>query len=88
MRIRPTAAFKRAYKKKVRTRPQVSSELETALTLFRDNPFDLRLETHKLHGRLQGFWSFSVAKDLRVVFLFEGDDSVAFLDFGTHDEVY
>jgi len=28
--------------------------------LFRENPFDARLHTHKLKGELSGTWSYSV----------------------------
>lgn len=53
------------------------------------NPFDARLRTHKLSGRLKDAWAFSVEEDVRVVFTFEENRSKAlFFDIGTHDEVY
>ena len=61
--------------------------LRAALRRFSINPRDPLLRTHKLKGELAGYWAFSVADDLRVVFRWEGE--VAFLvGLGSHDEVY
>jgi mRNA-degrading endonuclease YafQ of YafQ-DinJ toxin-antitoxin module len=61
--------------------------LRASLRRFALNPRDLLLHTHKLKGELQGYWSFSVDEDLRVLFRWEGE--VAFLvNLGSHDEVY
>ena len=54
----------------------------------RSNPFDPKLRTHKLSGKLKDLWSFSVEFDLRVVFQFVDDQQAYFIDMGTHKEVY
>ena len=54
---------------------------------FIENPYDARLKTHKLRGRLADRTSFSVNYSIRVVFKFITTDKVVFLDIGTH-EVY
>jgi len=60
--------------------------LRAALRRFSINPRDPLLRTHKRKGELAGYWAFSVADDLRVVFRWEGE--VAFLvGLGSHDEV-
>jgi mRNA-degrading endonuclease YafQ of YafQ-DinJ toxin-antitoxin module len=41
--------------------------------LFKSNPFDPKLKTHRLSGKLKDLWSFSIEYDLRVVFYFAGD---------------
>jgi mRNA-degrading endonuclease YafQ of YafQ-DinJ toxin-antitoxin module len=46
------------------------------------------LKTHKLSGKLQEFWSFSVDYDERVLFYFMEDGKAVFVDIGSHDEVY
>ncbi|HAJ44609.1 hypothetical protein A3K33_02970 [Candidatus Azambacteria bacterium RIFOXYC1_FULL_41_20] len=56
---------------------------ETKEQIFRKNPFDQRLKTHKLHGKLKNLWSFSVGNRSRVIFEFDGLD-VIFLDIGNH----
>lgn len=55
--------------------------------IFRKNPFDLRLHTHKLKGELLGTWSYSVNYEFRVLFRFITDDEVLYYDIGTH-EIY
>ena len=57
---------------------------ERCENIFRANPFDRRLKSHKLHGKMQGLWSFSVDRRYRILFEFDGDD-VIFLDIGDHD---
>lgn len=52
--------------------------------LFKKDPSDPRLKTHKLHGKLKNQWSFSVDNMYRVLFEFDGSD-VIFLDIGDHD---
>ncbi len=52
---------------------------------FRKNPFDPKLKTHKLGGKLKEFWSFSIAYKYRIVFEFTGADKITFHDIGTHD---
>ena len=60
------------------------------MELFINDPFDSKLKTHKLSGKLKGLWSFSIEYDLRVVFFFTNDKTkkAVFVDIGTHDEVY
>ena len=36
--------------------------------IFRRNPFDSRLKTHKLSGRLRDLWSFSIDYNYRIIF--------------------
>jgi hypothetical protein len=55
---------------------------------FKENPFDPRLRTHKIHrlsaryGRT--IYAVDIENDLRAVFFIEGD-SVITVDIGTHD---
>jgi proteic killer suppression protein len=61
--------------------------LRAALRRFAADPHDALLRTHKLKGDLADYWAFTVDRDLRVLFRWEGD--VAFLvSLGSHDEVY
>lgn len=53
--------------------------------IFRNNPFDPRLKTHKLHGELNIYWSFSVDYNYRIIFRFIGDNTVRFYSVGNHD---
>ncbi len=80
MKIRFSARFKRHYKK---LPLEVKLKAEQRENLFRANPFNVQLNTHKLHGKLKNQWSFSVDNTHRVLFEFDGSD-VIFLDVGDH----
>lgn len=81
-------SFKRAFKKKIKGRPELEEIFYEKLQIFIDNPFDLRLKTHKLSGKLKDMWSFSINYQIRVVFTFVNSDIAIFEDFGTHNSVY
>ncbi len=74
--------FLRLYKKL----PEVIQELaKNKEIIFRQNPYDPRLKTHKLHGLLAGLWSFYVNYEYRVVFEFVNQHTVRFYSIGNHD---
>ncbi len=78
MKIIYSTQFARKYKKLPK---EVKAAAEKAEVLFRKNPFNPELETHKLHGRLSLFWAFSINSDYRIIFEFGGDrDMVYFHD--------
>ncbi len=52
---------------------------------FRDDAFDARLKTHKLKGVLEGYWSYSVNYQYRILFRFLNPSEVLYYDIGTHD---
>ena len=54
-------------------------------TIFRNNPFDLRLKTHKLHGAMKDYWAFSISYYYRIGFTFVDSGHVRFHAVGTHD---
>jgi mRNA-degrading endonuclease YafQ of YafQ-DinJ toxin-antitoxin module len=82
--VRVSSAFRRRAKKL--DEPQASM-LRAALRRFGADPRDPLLRTHKLKGELADYWAFSVDRDLRVLFRWEGE--VAFLvSLGSHDELY
>jgi len=51
---------------------------------FRKSPFAPQLHTHKLHGRFQGYWAYSVDFHYRVIFIFEDEHTVTYYDIGPH----
>lgn len=75
--------FARQYKKLPRP---IKDRAEEKEKLFRANPFDPRLKTHKLHGELSEFWSFSITREYRIIFDFTDHNKTArFYMVGTHD---
>jgi mRNA-degrading endonuclease YafQ of YafQ-DinJ toxin-antitoxin module len=63
-----TPHFKKAYKKLVRKNPDCAFDILNSLLHFTANPFDSRLETHKLSGDKKDLWSFTVQYDMRIIF--------------------
>ncbi len=81
-------SFTKAFKKKIKSNKSLYSQFQEKLDIFKENPFDPRLKTHKLTGKLKDLYSFSISHDLRIIFFFFGNDKVVFVDVGTYDEVY
>ena len=85
--------FLRAFKRLMRKRPDLRKEVEGALRLLVQDPFDPQLETHKLKGKLSGSCACKVGYDLRIVFDFvksenQKEDEIFLIEIGTHEEVY
>jgi len=80
--------FKRSYRKRIRKNEMLRKKFWERLELFLSSPFAPQLRTHKLSGKLEGQWAFSVDEDYRVVFEFIGEDRALLIDIGSHDEVY
>ena len=74
--------FARMYAKLPRRTKNAAEEKEK---IFRKDPFDPQLKTHKLAGRMRGYWAFSVDYRYRILFSFEGEGLVRFHTVGTHD---
>jgi len=89
MEVAFSNSFKKAFEKSIQ-----SSDIETYfwinLKVFVNDPFDIRLRTHKLSGKLKNLWSFSIGYETRVVFYFTKDKpkKAIFVDIGTHNQVY
>ncbi|MEK7165163.1 MAG: type II toxin-antitoxin system mRNA interferase toxin, RelE/StbE family [Patescibacteria group bacterium] len=82
MQIIYTPKFRREYKKLPDKIKDIAEQNEK---LFRDNPFNPALDTHKLHGRLKEFWSFSVGSKYRIIFEFTNRNTAYFHSTGNHD---
>ena len=67
MRIYYLPKFAKQYKKLPLA---IKIQAEKKEKIFRKNPFDKSLKTHKLKGELEGFWSFSVNYSYRIIFDF------------------
>ena len=70
------------YKKKLSEKKL--DKLRERLIIFKDNPFNPCLKTHKLKGNLKNYWSFSVNYSDRILFRFIDSETVFFIDVGDH----
>lgn len=62
--------------------------IQERIKLFQQNPQDTRLKNHALTKRLKGKYSFSITSDIRIIYVWVGENTVRFLAVGTHNQVY
>ena len=86
MNIETSPRFRRSFGK-VSDRIQKKA-IERVRIFATSDGRDPRLGTHKLHGKQDSEWSFSVDYSYRITFIFSDNGSVLLLDIGTHDELY
>lgn len=72
------------FKKKAQKYRHLRKKILRRIAIFKKDPFDKRLGAHKLSGRLKSYWSFSVDYRVRILFEFIDEESVGFIDIGTH----
>ena len=82
MIIRYKPSFVREFKK---LPIELQEEALERIDLFKDVENHKKLKVHKLKGRLEDFYSFSVTYSHRIVFSYESKDEVVFLAVGDHD---
>jgi len=79
--------YSSSFKKSIKKYSSYRNKIEKTIDKFMKNPFEPSLKTHKLTGKLSNYWSFSVDYHIRILFEFLTDESVGFIDIGTH-EIY
>lgn len=84
MSIYYSSKFAKEYKKLPNKIKTLAEEKEA---IFRKDPFDPKLKTHKLSEKLKQYHSFSVDYQYRIIFEFAGKDAIWFHSIGTH-EIY
>ena len=82
MEIELSSRFKKSFRK---LHPRTRKKAIEKVAAFKVNPFEPRLDTHKLHGEKKEEWSFSVDYSYRISFIFLEDGKILFTDIGTHD---
>ncbi len=81
-RIEYSTNFVKQFKKLT---PQMQKQAIKAEKLFKKEPFSPQLKTHKLTGRLEDLWAFSINYKDRIIFEFMGKGKVLFYKIGSHD---
>lgn len=82
MEIKYSPKFIRQFKKLSKEIKVSALECEK---MFRQNPFDPKLKTHKLHGTMQEYWAFSISYNYRIGFTFADTNLIYFHAIGSHD---
>lgn len=81
-RILYSSHFRRKFKK---LDAGLAREVTESEKLFREDCFHSSLDTHKLAGKLRGFFSFSITRKYRILFQFLSANEVYFVDVDDHD---
>ena len=79
--------FEKNFKKRIAPHAALTDLFVDRLTLFMAGHRQYPLADHALTGSLKGKRAFSIANDIRVIYL-ETPDEYLFLDIGTHAQVY
>jgi len=83
MKIIYSSKFAREYKKLPNNIKDIAEQQEV---IFREDPFNPKLKTHKLKGKLSGFLSFSIGYKYRIIFEFTKNRNVVYFhSVGDHD---
>jgi mRNA-degrading endonuclease RelE of RelBE toxin-antitoxin system len=78
--------YSKKFLKSLRKLPnRIIESAEEKEIIFKEDPFDVRLNTHKLSGRDKGCLAFWINDSYRIKFLFLPDGEVLFLNIGTHN---
>ncbi len=88
MNIQRHARFKKHFQQRIAPSPNLVARFYERVTLFVAQPSHPLLNNHALVGKQQGYRSFSITGDIRVVYYEVGDDTIVFADVGTHNQVY
>ena len=81
-KVRISPLFEKNYKK---LPIKIKGKAKRKEKIFRENPFDHRLKTHKLSGKERECWAFWIDYSYRIKFIFLNNKEVLFLDIGLHN---
>lgn len=85
--IKRNKTFEKHFKKRISPNNKLVSQFEERLKLFLLGIRDYPLNDHSLLGILTGKRAYSVAGDIRVVYI-ETKEAYIFIDIGSHNQVY
>lgn len=64
---------------------QLKLEIVEKEKIFFKNPFNPKLKTHKLTGKLNSLWAYSIDRKHRIIFEFVEKNTIQLHSVGTHD---
>lgn len=88
IKVSQAGSYNRMYSDLIKSEPELKEQILTAITRFRKNHHDTRLDNHFLTKNLDGYWAFSITNDIRIIYERLSKNTVRFLAIGTHKDVY
>lgn len=88
--VQRTKGFEKSF---LKLQPKWRRKFIKKLELFLEDELHPILKTHELKGNQKGYWSFSVAHDIRAIYRREIANGkmviiFTFIDIGSHSKVY
>lgn len=80
--------FKKVYSKRIKGNKKLVNRVSERLQIFQQNYNDCSLKNHQLIGPMKYLYSFSITGDIRIIYQWIDQNTVLFLDIGTHNQVY
>lgn len=85
--IKRDRTFEKHFKQRISPHEKLKNQFKVPLALFMAGKLGPPLRDHALTGKLDGKRAFSIAGDIRVIYV-KLEDAVVFLDIGSHNQVY
>ncbi len=81
-------SFKKSFNRRIVTNTKLSNKFKEKVNLFSQENYNPILHDHQLCGKMKHYRSFSITGDCRVIYRVIDDNTVAFVDIGSHNQVY
>ena len=85
--IKRDKTFEKHFKQRISSNEKLREQFKKRLALFMTDELGYPLHDHALTGKLAGKRAFSVAGDIRVIYV-ELEGVIVFLDIGSYNQVY
>ncbi len=81
--IHISSRFERSFKKLPN---EIKANFFEKLEIFKNNPFEKSLKTHKLNGNLREYYAFYLKNGYRVLVDFKTSNNILLVNIGSHDD--
>lgn len=85
--IQRSKTFEKNFNRRVARDKKLVKQFRERYKLFAKGERDYPINAHTLTGALAGKRAWSVANDIRVIYI-ETDSAIIFIDIGSHNQVY
>lgn len=79
---------KRFEKMAAKLTARVKQKMVERITLFSQDPTDVRLRSHSLYTPYKGSYSIDITGDYRAIYELIDDETALFTHIGTHSQLY
>jgi len=88
MKILVHNTFDKHFRKRILPDTKLVTRFNERVSIFTASPLDPLLKDHALIGTHRDHRAFSITGDIRIIYEQIDENTVRFLDIGTHNQVY